>query len=127
MQKQGDEHVLTAAVLCFPASWTLAEKAGQPLSRIHRPVGAYDVGVAQRVQRLFDGVQSGKPIWRNNYLHYNDPELYQPLSETDPARKEPWPAHAPYTRAERQCIVRLPETGAVLFSIHTYVARNPPA
>lgn len=32
LQKSGDEHVLTAAILCFPASWTLAEKAGRPLS-----------------------------------------------------------------------------------------------
>lgn len=26
LQKQNQEHVLTAAVLCFPASWTLLEK-----------------------------------------------------------------------------------------------------
>jgi len=28
---------------------------------------------------------------------------------------------APYLRSERQSILRLPDTGAVVFSIHTYV------
>lgn len=124
LQKQGDEHVLTAAVLCFPASWTLAEKAGQPLGRIHLPVDAYDTRMAGRVQRMFDGVQVGKPLWRNNYLFYDNPELFQPLSEADPARRAPPLETARYTRAERQCIVRLPKTDAVVFSIHTYVVRN---
>ena len=58
LEKCGAEHVLTAALLCFPASWTLAEKIGRPLLRIHRPVEDYDA-VAPRVQRLFDGVQPG--------------------------------------------------------------------
>ncbi len=36
-EKRGDEHVLTSAVMCFPASWTLAEKIGRPLSAIRDP------------------------------------------------------------------------------------------
>ena len=28
---------------------------------------------------------------------------------------------APFLRSERQCILRLPQSGAVVFSIHTYV------
>jgi hypothetical protein len=27
----------------------------------------------------------------------------------------------PFVRSERQCLIRLPESRAVLFSIHTYV------
>ncbi|HAW48780.1 MAG TPA: DUF3445 domain-containing protein, partial [Roseovarius sp.] len=64
MEKRGEEHVLTAAVLCFPASWRLAEKIGRPLTAIHVPVPEYDAGLARRVQRLFDGVQPGRPLWR---------------------------------------------------------------
>jgi hypothetical protein len=37
---------LTAAILCFPASWTLAEKLGRPLGAIHGPVAGYDPGMA---------------------------------------------------------------------------------
>ena len=56
LEKRGDEHVLTAAVLCFPASWTLGEKFMRPLTAIHVPVEEYDENIAARVQRLFDGV-----------------------------------------------------------------------
>ena len=42
MEKRGEEHVLTAAVLCFPASWRLADKIGRPLEAIHVPVPEYD-------------------------------------------------------------------------------------
>ena len=38
----GDEHVLTGAILCFPSNWTLAEKFGRGLARIHLPVERYD-------------------------------------------------------------------------------------
>lgn len=120
LQKQGDEHVLTAALLCFPASWTLREKIGRPLMRIHKTVDSYDIGIGQRVQRLFDGVQPGRPVWRANLLRYADPSLYHPRTEgqpPDPARKA-----GQYERSERQTVLRLPGTGAVVFSIHTTLA-----
>nr|WP_300032293.1 DUF3445 domain-containing protein [uncultured Roseobacter sp.] len=121
LQKQGAEHVLTAAVLCFPAGWTLAEKAGRPLGAIHTPVNSYDAGMARRVQRLFDGVRAGRPLWRNNWLAYDVPDLWQPHSETDPPRAPVDAASAPWLRVERQCILRLPVSSAVVFTIHTYV------
>lgn len=119
LEKRGSQHVLTAALLCFPASWTLAEKIGNPLVRIHKPVEEYDDGVTARVQRLFDGVQPGRPIWRANYLRYEDPTLYQPKREGAPRHREP--DDAPFLRSERQTVLRLPRSGAVLFAIHTSV------
>ncbi len=125
LQKKGEEHVLTAAVLCFPAGWTLAEKAGRPLIGIHRRVAEYDAGLAKRVQRMFDGVHAGRPLWRNNYLRYDNPDLFQPLTEEEANRRAPAkePEKAGYLRAERQSILRLPKTRAIVFTIHTYVAR----
>ncbi|MFC3615927.1 DUF3445 domain-containing protein [Lutimaribacter marinistellae] len=119
LQKQGDEHVLTAASLCFPASWLLSEKLMRPLIGIHKPVESYDDNIARRVQRLFDGIQVGRPLWRFNALWYEDPELHQPRSES--ARRKKPAATPPFLRSERQCLLRLPETKAVVFSIHTYV------
>lgn len=126
LQKQGDEHVLTAAVLCFPASWTLEEKFGRPLISIHEPVASYDADVARRVQRLFDGVQAGRPLWRFNALWYADAELHQPRSIHN-RRRVPVPQDAGFLRSERQSIVRLPLTQAVVFSIHTYVVARADA
>ncbi|MEC3860063.1 DUF3445 domain-containing protein [Mesobacterium sp. TK19101] len=117
-----DEHVLTAAALCFPASWRLAEKFMRPLTTIHVPVKDYDSDLARRVQRLFDAIRPGRPLWRFNALWYDDPELYQPRSAVE-SRKLTDKDKAPYFRSERQCLVRLPRSGAVVFSIHTFVLR----
>ncbi len=117
----GDEHVLTAGVLCFPASWTLGEKAGNALVRIHKPVDDYHPDIARRVQRLFDGIQPGRPLWRHNVLRYRRAELFQPRSEMDPRHGDQDYGGGDFVRSEHQALVRMPKTRAVLFAIHTYV------
>lgn len=115
------EHVLTGAILCFPASWTLAEKLGRPLTPIHRPVPVYDPDMARRVQRLFDAIRPDRPLWRMNAHPYMVADLHHPRRESDPRPAPTGPA--PFLRSERQCLLRLPVTGAVVFSIHTHVVR----
>lgn len=127
LEKRGGEHVLTAAVLCFPANWRLAEKIDRPLSTIHGPVAEYDETMARRVQRLFDGVREGRPLWRFNALAYDDPSLYQPEREAGPRGAARTGDQAPYLRSERQCVLRLPKTQATVFSIHTYLLRRSEA
>ncbi|WP_138469496.1 DUF3445 domain-containing protein [Poseidonocella sp. HB161398] len=122
MQKPegAEEHLLSAAALCFPANWTLAEKLGRPMLRIHKPVDVYDDGVARRVQRLLDGVQPGRAIWRANLHRAQDPALFQPQLE-----KNKWPRRTggDFVRSERQVLLRLPQSRGVVFSIHTLVLR----
>lgn len=120
LEKQGDEHVMTGAVLCFPASWRLSEKFMRPLTDIHIPVSEYSPDIARRVQRLFDGIQPGRPLWRFNALWYHDPELHQPRSIHD-RRDAPEARQANYLRSERQSLLRLPQSRAVVFGIHTFV------
>ncbi len=119
MERRGAEHALTAAVLCFPAGWTLAEKLGRPLVAIHRPVPEYHGDLAPRVQRLFDAIRPEAPLWRVNVLAYATPDLFAPHTEAAPRPK--LPGRGRYIRSERQCLVKLPATGAVVFSIHTAV------
>jgi Haem-dependent oxidative N-demethylase, alpha subunit-like len=113
------EHVLTGTVLCFPASWTLAEKVHRPLTAIHVPVPVYDADLARRVQRLFDGLRPGRPIWRANALVYADPDLHHPRREGE-HRVLPKDG-ARWLRIERQVLNRLDVPGSVVFSIHTYI------
>ena len=110
-------HRLTAAILCFPASWTLAQKIGRSMLRIHVPVTPYDERVARGVQRLFDAIRPEQALWRMNFLTYDDPELHQPRLE---GQARPAPQQHRYVRCERQCLIRLPQSRAVVFSIHTY-------
>ncbi len=116
-EKRGDVHRLVGGVLAFPASWSLAEKMGRDLVGIHEPVAQYDENVAKRVQRLFDGIRPGSPIMRANYLCYRDAELFQPRREAG-LRDASTPS---FMRVERQCLLKLAKSGAVVFTIHTYV------
>jgi dimethylamine monooxygenase subunit A len=120
MEQDDAEHVLTGAILCFPAGWTLTQKLDRPLTHVHAPVASYDADIARRVQRMFDAIRTEQPLWRANSLIYDDPTLYQPRLEGVP---RPKPVHNAYARSERQCFVRLPKTRAVVFAIHTYVVR----
>jgi hypothetical protein len=118
MEKIDDEHVLTGAILCFPASWTLFEKLGRPLVGIHQPVADYTQDLAKRVQRLFNSIRPEQGLWRMNAFVYFDPTLHQPKPEHAPRTDR---SGGDFVRSERQTMLRLPKTDAVLFAIHTYV------
>ena len=112
MEKPADanEHVLTAAALCFPANWHLSEKINRPMTAIHEPVEDYDALVAKRVQRIFDAMRPERPVWRMNYLHYRDAELFQPYRLRPVKAKD-----GKYVRCERQTLIKLPDTDAIIF------------
>ena len=121
LQNDGSgEHRLTGAILCFPAGWLLHQKLGMPLARMHAPISRYSDDTARRVQRLMDAVRPEAPLWRAN-AHRSRSPLFNPLPEGHPHDK----AHLPmlYVRSERQCLIRLPLTRAVVFTIHTYLVR----
>lgn len=113
------EHVLTGAILCFPSTWTLAQKFGRTLSRIHLPVESYDAEIARRVQRLFDFIRPDQPMMRANLLLHGEAELHNPRVEFERRR----PEVPRYLRVERQTFLRLPVSRAVVFGIHSYVVR----
>lgn len=121
LEQAGEEHRLTGAILCFPASWTLSQKLGRALISIHEPVPPYDGGIARRVQRLFDAIRPEQALWRMNFLTYDDAELFQPRLE---GQRRPQPVDHVFVRCERQCLLRLPLTRAVVFTIHTYVVQS---
>ncbi len=121
LQKRSDVHVLTGAVLCFPTSWTLAQKIGKPLIETGDSDAEYNQTIAAPLQRTFNEVQEDRPMWRANLMRCNDPVLHQPCCEEDPRHTAR--ADAPYLRSEQQTVVRLPHPDAVALVIHTSVVR----
>jgi len=118
LQKQGDSHILSAAVMCFPSSWDVREKIGRSIDSIHGPVPEF-AQVSHTVERMLSAIRVEQPLGRANFLIYTDPELHQPRGE---GIVKPIDIKAPrYIRVERQTFRRLPETLAVIFAIHTYV------
>ncbi len=109
---------LSAAVLCFPASWSLDEKFGAGLRAIHGYIDEYTDEMAARVRRMFDSIRPEQPLWRANFLRYAEADLFQPRRVGE---SKPFVGEGGVVRVERQTLRKLPKTGAVVFGIHTYV------
>jgi len=122
-QEQADGlYRLTGASLCFPANWKLADKLGRPLIAIHEHVPDYEPAVGAGVDRFLQRLESGRLVTRANWLLSDEPALFQlgkrPLPEAIPVDEI---GRRLVMRLERQCFCRLPESGAVVFSIRTFV------
>jgi hypothetical protein len=112
---------LEGAMLCFPSLWVLAEKLGRPTALVHEPVPHYAEELSHRVDTFLDRLGPGKPVWRRNFSLWPAMLLWAPCHALDPVLyEESAPGEsAPHLwlRSERQTLRRLPETGAVLFTI----------
>ena len=131
MRRSEDGWRLVAASLCFPSSWSLAEKFGRPLVDIHEPVPGFGRGTrpAELIERMFDKLAVGRPVWRFNWSLAVEPSLYLPLSavqrrtRADEGRSRFGgdPLAAGFIRIERQTLRKLPRSGDILFTIRIHV------
>ena len=117
--------VLTAALLCFPSRWRLAEKIGLPLAAVHGAVPFYGERLSRPVDNFMRQLKAGHIAGRLNWSVLDDATLFQPSGKW---REEPNRAvtanNAGETlslRVERQTLRRLPRTGAILFGIRVHV------
>ena len=120
MRKQGDEHKLVAAALCFPSSWSLAEKFGKAMADIHGPVPGFGRGgrTAQMIERIFSNLKPDHPVERFNWSLYDTPELFYPeRSHTKAGLFDEAGNQNIWLRIERQTLRRLPVSGDILFTI----------
>jgi dimethylamine monooxygenase subunit A len=120
------QYRLTAAALAFPTDWHLAEKLGQALTPIHAPIHGYAEQLAAGVDHFFATLQPGPIFGRTNwfvvasdawrYLPQDDPQVRFAHVTADNA------GNTLFVRCERQTLRRLPQSGAVLFTIGIHVA-----
>jgi len=123
--KRQDRWHLAAGFIAFPSSWSLAEKAGRPMEEVHADVPGFSAGTrnAALVARIFDNLKPGLPAERFNWSFKGADALAMPVSKhlaEDPFRPIR-PIAANFMRVERQTLTRLPETGAILFTIRIYM------
>lgn len=122
---RGEEgYRLVAAVLCFPSAWSLAEKFGQSLDRLHEAVPGYPSKLAKVMNRIFENLKVEQPVWRVNWSIYPDDELHHPESKERPRHWFEDPSNlAPeaFVRVERQVLRRMPVSGDMLFSLRIHV------
>lgn len=116
----GDDgrYTLTAASLCAPSYWRLLDKVGQPLDAIHAPVPGYADRLDRPVNRFFERLKTDQPVWRGNWSVVTSDRLYQPGGEeSEPIDRPDDIPERCFLRTERQTLRRMPNTGAVLFTI----------
>ncbi len=132
MRKDAEGWRLVAGALCFPSSWSLAEKFGRTMDEIHIPVPAFGPGTrtAGLIGRIFDNLAVEQPVQRFNWSIQAGDDLYHPLSDRErdvraASRSSRFPggdveAHA-FMRVERQTLRKLPRSGDILFTIRIHL------
>lgn len=124
MEKRAGEWTLTAASLCAPTFFSAADVVGKPLSALHAPVPGFADRLLGRVTRIFDNLRPDVIVERRNWTVLNSAELFLPDSTPVRARLPDLTAaevgEALHVRVERQTLRRLPQTGAVLFTIRVW-------
>lgn len=119
------QYRLVGAAVAWPSDWTPAEKLGLPLRALHAPIQGYEEQLASGVDHFMAKLKPGAIYGRCNWF----------IAATGERR---WVAEAPekafahvtaenagetlFVRSERQTLRRLPETGAILFTIGIYVS-----
>jgi hypothetical protein len=125
LQPGEDGPVFTAAVLCFPSRWRLADKIGKPLAAVHGPVPLYADRLSRPVDRFIRNLKADRIVERLNWSLADDPALFQPGGKWrdtgDDAISPANVAHRVFLRVERQTLRALPDSGAVLFGIRVHV------
>ncbi len=122
-----DEIVCVAGHVCFGSGWALEEKLGQPLLAIHAPVPEFAKRAGPSADLLLRRLKPGRPVGRWNWTFSPTDRLNLAPAlahEWQPAWLAVTPENAGtrcFLRRERQTLSRLPRTGAILFTIHTYL------
>lgn len=112
---------LTAASLCSPSHWRLAEKLGRPLREIHDPIPGIHEDLSPRIDRFFDHLRPEHPVERFNWTLQADAALFHDGRAEAPVAAPDEAVQTLYYRVERQTLVRLPRTGAVVFTIRVFL------
>lgn len=118
-------YILSAASVCFPLRWKLREKLGQPIGLIHQRVPGYAQKLERPVDNVFERLRDGFPALRFNWSIVDSPALYLDQDKLatafNGAITVETAGEALWLRVERQTLRRLPLSGAVLFTIRTYI------
>ena len=129
---EGGRDIVIAASNAYTSSGRIVSCVGRDMHFAHEPVPGLNAALAQRIDRVIGNVQAGKPVVRFNWFvtpiasrlfpegsHAANVEAGEDAARVLSAdhRKA---GDTLWLRVERQTFMRLPETGALAFGIHTY-------
>jgi hypothetical protein len=118
----GARWTLVAGVSVFANQFQLDKILGGSPATIHGPIDGYDELLADRVDVFFDNLDVGRMAWRRNWFLHDSPDYYQPGRMAFDAFDDPAGSAALFVRSEYETLRKLPETGAVVFTVKTQIA-----
>jgi len=122
LQCQADGVVrLVAGCICFPSSWSLAEKVGHPIEHIHGIVPGLNPALGNPIQNFLSKLKPGAAWLRANWGLSRSPELNQHPDRKLPRLDGQMSLDEVWLRIEHQALVGLPQTRGVLFGIRIAV------
>ncbi|WP_374405856.1 DUF3445 domain-containing protein [Pelagerythrobacter sp.] len=122
-REEEDFYRLVGAAVAFPSDWRPAEKMGLPLAAMHAPIQGFAEQLASGVDHFMLKLRPGRIFGRCNWFIAATPELRWIARPDAFAHVTPDNAgETLFVRSERQTLRRLPETGAILFTIGVYVS-----
>lgn len=116
MEPRGREYVLTAASLCSPSHWRLEDKFDRGMSTIHEVIPGFNAALQPRIERFFAHLRVEHPVVRHNWSLQAGNALCARPGEGGPGSSTEL-----HYRSERQSLRRLPQTGAIVFTIRVYL------
>lgn len=120
-----DVYRLIGAAVAWPSDWHPAEKIGLPLRALHAPIAGYEEQLASGVDRFMATLRAGQIYGRCNwFIAATGERRWLPDRPPKEAFAHVTPENAGETlfiRSERQTLRRLPQTGAIVFTIGIYV------
>ena len=125
LREGDDQYRLVGAAVAWPSDWTPADKLGLPLRALHAPIQGYEEQLASGVDHFMAKLKAGAIYGRCNWFIAATGERRWVADPPEQAFAHVTPENAGETlfvRSERQTLRRLPETGAILFTIGIYVS-----
>jgi len=114
---------LLGGSVCFPSSWSLAEKIGHPLAFIHGPVPGLNEQLGRSIDGFLAKLAPGQAWLRHNWGLSRSPELNQHSSRALPRLDASVMLDEVWLRVEHQALVALPRNKGILFGIR--IAMHP--
>lgn len=124
--REGEEQYrLVGAAVAWPSDWTPADKLGLPLRALHAPIQGYEDQLASGVDHFMAKLKPGAIYGRCNWFIAATGDkrwVAEPPSQAFAHVTPDNAGEALFVRSERQTLRRLPQTGAILFTIGIYVS-----
>lgn len=112
---------LLGGCVCFPSSWTLADKIGRPLDFIHGSVPGLNEQLGRSIDSFLARLTPDAAWLRHNWGLSRSPELNQHPRRALPPLDCSVTLRDVWLRVEHQALVALPQSGGVLFGIRVAV------